>query len=108
MSIADLYDLLYSLGLTANYVGFSYLSYAVLLAAEDSSRLLAVTKRLYPQVAREYGISWKAVEKGIRSAVDRIWEIQTPALCRITYPSLMKKPTAACFIAMLSGLSASK
>lgn len=56
-------DLLYSLGVTANYKGFLHTTYAVSLCMERQDRLLLVTKWLYPDVARRYGTNWKAVER---------------------------------------------
>ena len=47
----DAYHLLYRLGATANYTGFSYLVRALQLCAEEPERLLLVTKWLYPDVA---------------------------------------------------------
>ena len=60
-------DLLYSLGVTANYKGFLHTTYAVSLCMERQDRLLLVTKWLYPDVARRYGTNWKAVERNIRT-----------------------------------------
>lgn len=102
MNRMDISDMLYRLGLTANYIGFSYLASAVLMVSQDSSRLLLITKRLYPEVAKEYGTNWKAVERGIRSATTRIWEIQAPMLYSVMAGQLKAKPTTACFIARLS------
>ena len=58
----DAYHLLHRLGATANYTGFSYLVRALQLCAEEPERLLLVTKWLYPDVAKQYGTNWKAVE----------------------------------------------
>ena len=52
ISIEKIYDLLYSLGITANYTGFFQLAYAVKLCAEQPERLLLVTKCVYPDVAK--------------------------------------------------------
>ena len=45
---AAVYDLLYRLGITANYTGFFHSAYAVCLVLEQPERLLLVTKWLYP------------------------------------------------------------
>ena len=45
-------DLLYQLGISANYKGFLHTAYAVSLCVEQQDRLLLVTKWLYPDVAR--------------------------------------------------------
>ena len=58
-------DLLYQLGISANYKGFLHTAYAVSLCVEQQDRLLLVTKWLYPDVARKYGTNWKAVERNM-------------------------------------------
>ena len=49
-----IYDLLYRLGVTANYTGFFHTAYAVSLCIGRPDRLLLVTKWLYPEVAKQY------------------------------------------------------
>lgn len=99
--ITKVYDLLYRLGLTPNYVGFLYTSYAVWLAMEDPQRLLLVTKWLYPEVAKAYQTNWETVEHGIRSAITRLW--RTPELLRETLKApLETKPAPAKFISLLA------
>ena len=71
----DAYHLLHRLGATANYTGFSYLVRALQLCAEEPERLLLVTKWLYPDVAKQYGTNWKAVERNIRTVLtpETLW-----------------------------------
>lgn len=65
---AEIATELQGVGITANYSGFFYTSYAVYLAARQPERLLLVTKWLYPEVAEQYHKAWKNVERGISSA----------------------------------------
>ena len=76
----DAYHLLHRLGATANYTGFSYLVRALQLCAEEPERLLLVTKWLYPDVAKQYGTNWKAVERNIRTVGRVIWNSNRPLL----------------------------
>ena len=46
--------LLHQLGITENYKGFRYAAYAASLCALDQDRLLLVTKRLYPEIAKRF------------------------------------------------------
>lgn len=46
-------DLLYQLGISANYKGFLHTAYAVSLCVEQQDRLLLVTKWLYPDARQE-------------------------------------------------------
>lgn len=80
----EIYELLYRLGVTANYTGFFYTAYAVQLCAEHPDRLMLVTKWVYPDVAKRYRTNWKAVERNIRTAGNVIWRRQAPSgqLCR--------------------------
>ena len=79
---AEIYDLLYRLGVTANYVGFFQTACAVSLCVEDPDKLLSVTKSLYPEVARRYKTNWKAVERNIRTAGGIIWRENRPQIGR--------------------------
>ena len=70
----EVYDLLYHLGVTANYTGFFQTASAVQLCMEQPERLLLVTKWVYPDVARQYKTNWKAVERNIRTVNRLVWE----------------------------------
>ena len=80
-TIAEIYTLLYRLGLNANYVGFFYASYAVWLCAQQPQRLLLVTKWLYPEVAAHYNTNWKRVERSLRTVVAIAWRSNPTLLC---------------------------
>lgn len=107
IDLTNTYDALHKLGLTANYTGFFYLAAAAGLAAEEPKRLLLVTKWLYPDIAKQYHTNWKAVERGIRYAILRIWAKNTPLLPYVLNTPLTEKPKPACFIAMLARFCAS-
>ena len=55
-------QMLYSIGLTPNYKGYRQLAQALQIAVEEPEALEAVTKWLYPAVARKCGTNWKTVE----------------------------------------------
>lgn len=98
----DIYDLLYQLGLTANYTGFFHTACAVNLCMEQPDRLLLVTKCLYPEVAKQYKTNWKAVERNIRTAGGIIWRTNRPLLEQLARRPLAQKPCAAQLLAILS------
>ncbi|MGM9638604.1 MAG: sporulation initiation factor Spo0A C-terminal domain-containing protein, partial [Butyricicoccaceae bacterium] len=58
-----------ALGLTKNYKSYRRTAAAVWLAIEKEERLEAVTKEIYPEVARACGCSWMAVERSLRTSV---------------------------------------
>ena len=51
-----IYELLYRLGVTANYTGFFHTACAVSLCMEQPERLVLVTKWLYPAVAEQLSL----------------------------------------------------
>ena len=80
------------LGATANYRGFSYTAYAVLLCVQQQDRLLLVTKWLYPDVAKRYGTNWKAVERNIRTVITVVWEQNRAMLEGLARRPLLQRP----------------
>lgn len=99
--MTEIYDLLYRLGVTANYRGFFHTAYAVLLCMEQPERLSLVTKWLYPEIAKQNGTSWKAVERNIRTVGDIIWRENRSLLEEVAHRRLEKKPRNAQLLAIL-------
>lgn len=100
--MTDIYDLLYSLGVTANYTGFFHTAYAVSLCVEQPDKLLLVTKWLYPEVAKQYQTKWKAVERNIRTVGGIIWRENRPLLEELARRPLAAKPRNAQLLAILA------
>lgn len=94
-------DLLYQLGISANYKGFFHAAYAVSLCMERQDRLLLVTKWLYPDVAKRYKTNWKAVERNIRTVGRVIWNSNRPLLEDLARRELSQKPCTAQLLAIL-------
>ena len=99
---AQIYDALYHLGATANYVGFYYTARAVWLCAQEPDRLMLVTKWLYPEVAQSFQTTWKAVERSIRTVISVAWSTNPEALEEMAGHKLEKKPRPAQFLAIMS------
>lgn len=100
--MTDICDLLYRLGVTANYTGFFYTAYAVRLCMERPERLLLVTKWIYPEVAKRYGANWRAVERNIRTVGRIIWRENRPLLEEVAHRRLEQKPHNAQLLAILT------
>jgi len=97
-----IYALLSSLGITANYTGFFYITDALLLSVSDTDHLLLVTKRLYPDLAKRYHTSAKNIERSIRTAINIAWNNNPELLMQIAKNKLPSKPTATEFLAILT------
>ena len=62
------------LGVSANLKGCYYLRYAIMILINDRRLISAVTKELYPRVAKEFKTTPSRVERNIRNAIERGWE----------------------------------
>lgn len=62
------------LGFVFSYQGTSSLVEAVMLCVQDPEALTAVTKRVYPAIAKKTGTKWRNVERNLRTTMDAFWE----------------------------------
>lgn len=99
---SSIYELLGRFGISAKYVGFFHMAYAVQLCIEDPWRLTMVTKVLYREVARQYKTTYACVERDIRTATAVAWKNNRPLLETIAKCPMNDKPTASEFIAILA------
>lgn len=97
-----IFELLNRFGISARYVGFFHMAFAVQLCVEDPWRLTKVTKVLYHEVAGQYGTTYHCVERNIRTAIAVAWNNNRPLLEAIAKRSFNDKPTASEFIAILT------
>ena len=95
-------SLLYQLGAGPNYIGFHCLTEAILLCLEDNSRLLSITKSIYPQTGLYFSISPSAVERNIRTAIHIIWKRNRPFLEKIAGYKLARHPTSGQFLSIIT------
>ena len=94
-------ELLYRLGITANYKCFAYMTDAICIILKEPESLLLVTKSIYPEVAKRYKTTCSRVEKNIRMAVDIAWNTERLFLEGLARRSLRERPSAAQFLAIL-------
>lgn len=98
--------MMHQLGIPAHVKGYQYIRDAILMVIEDVSLLGAVTKELYPAIAKKYNTAPSRVERGIRHAIELAWERgHMDTLKRIFGYSMnieRQKPTNSEFIALLA------
>jgi len=98
--------MMHQLGIPAHVKGYQYIRDAILMVIEDVSLLGAVTKELYPAIAKKYNTAPSRVERGIRHAIELAWERgHMETLKRIFGYSMnieRQKPTNSEFIALLA------
>lgn len=95
-------NLLYSIGLTSNYVGYRQMTIALEIAVQEPKSLCMVTKWLYPETAKRCGTNWKAVERNIRTAIRCTWKTSRHTLEQMAGYSLEIVPKPAQFLAILA------
>lgn len=100
--MAAIQDTLRLFGITRCYKGFKHTAYAIHLAVTQEARLEAVTKEIYMETATHFGCNWTAVERNIRTAVSRAWNVNSSLLCEIAGYPLAYPPTASEFIEIIS------
>ena len=94
---------LHSLQIPPNLRGHHYLAYAIEQVANDPIRVKDITKDLYQDTAHNFNTTWKAVERGIRSAVVTCWNSSGQATLRgMTRFQLSERPKTAVFIAIVA------
>ena len=65
--------MLHEIGIPAHIKGYHYLRDAIIMAVEDMEVLNAITKILYPTVAKKYQTTSSRVERAIRHAIEVAW-----------------------------------
>ena len=99
-------DIIHEIGVPAHIKGYQYLREAIILTINDMEIINAVTKVLYPEVARKFNTTPSRVERAIRHAIEVAWDrgdIET--LQRIfgyTVSNVKGKPTNSECIAMIA------
>jgi len=67
-------QILHQLGLPAHVKGYYYLRESIVHAVNNPELLDAVTKLLYPEIAKAYGTSPASVERAMRHAIELAWQ----------------------------------
>ena len=99
-------ELLHEIGIPAHIKGYHYLRDSILMAIDDMEVLNAITKILYPTVAKKNQTTSSRVERAIRHAIEVAWsrgKLDTlEALFGYTVSNGKGKPTNSEFIALVA------
>lgn len=98
----EIYAQLRALGITPNYVGYFQTAEAVALCAEAPERLTQITKQVYMEVGKRYGVKWTAVERNIRTVAKTAWERNRALLEEMVGCELNSRPFSSQFVAALT------
>ena len=99
-------NVIHEIGVPAHIKGYQYLREAILIAVNDMEVINAITKVLYPQVAKTFCTTPSRVERAIRHAIEVAWDRgDLDTLQRFfgyTVSNTKGKPTNSEFIALIA------
>ncbi|XOQ43789.1 MAG: Stage 0 sporulation A-like protein [Clostridium sp.] len=99
-------EILHQIGVPAHIKGYHYLRDSIIMAIETPDIINAVTKQLYPSVAKRYNTTASRVERAIRHAIEVAWDRGDVDILNsyfgYTIHNTRGKPTNSEFIAMIS------
>lgn len=99
-------NVIHEVGVPAHIKGYQYIREAIALAVNDIEVINAITKLLYPTLARKFKTTPSRVERAIRHAIEVAWnrgQIDVNnAMFGNTIASSKGKPTNSEFIAMIA------
>ncbi len=99
-------EIIHEIGIPAHIKGYQYLREAIIRTVEDMDVINAVTKVLYPEVAKKFGTTPSRVERAIRHAIEVAWDrgdVETlQRFFGYTVSGIKGKPTNSEFIAMIA------
>ena len=99
-------SVIHEIGVPAHIKGYQYLREAIMIAVDDMDVINAVTKVLYPEVAKRFGTTPSRVERAIRHAIEVAWDrgdLETlQKYFGYTVSNAKGKPTNSEFIAMIA------
>ena len=98
--------IIHEIGVPAHIKGYQYLREAIMIAVNDMEVINAVTKVLYPSVAKAFNTTPSRVERAIRHAIEVAWDrgdLETlQHYFGYTVNSAKGKPTNSEFIALIA------
>lgn len=99
-------NILHEIGVPAHIKGYHYLRDSIIMSVEKPEIINAVTKQLYPSVAKKYNTTSSRVERAIRHAIEVAWDRGDVEVLNsyfgYTIHNDRGKPTNSEFIAMIS------
>ncbi|MDR0879877.1 MAG: sporulation transcription factor Spo0A [Clostridioides sp.] len=102
----EITNIIHEIGVPAHIKGYLYLREAIKMVIENVELLGAVTKELYPSIAKKFNTTPSRVERAIRHAIEVAWsrgKVDTiNQLFGYTVHNTKGKPTNSEFIAMIS------
>ena len=99
-------NIIHEIGVPAHIKGYQYLRDAIMMTVNDMNTINAITKVLYPTVAKKYKTTSSRVERAIRHAIEVAWDRGDVEVLNgffgYTVSNIKGKPTNSEFISMIA------
>lgn len=99
-------DVIHQVGVPAHIKGYQYLREAIMMAVDDMESVGAITKIMYPSIAKKFKTTSSRVERAIRHAIEVAWDrgdLDTlQGYFGYTISGVKGKPTNSEFISMIA------
>lgn len=99
-------NIIHQIGVPAHIKGYQYLREAIIMTINDMESINAITKALYPSVAKKFHTTSSRVERAIRHAIEVAWDRGDVDVLQeyfgFTVSGTKGKPTNSEFISMVA------
>lgn len=99
-------EILHQIGVPAHIKGYHYLRDSIILSIKEPEIINAITKQLYPSVAKKFATTSSRVERAIRHAIEVAWDRGDVDILNSYFGYTIHisrgKPTNSEFIAMIA------
>lgn len=100
-------NIMHRIGIPAHIKGYTFIREAIKMVVDNENYLGAVTKELYPEIAKKYNTTPSRVERAMRHAIEVAWGRGSNDLIKQLFgytliPSNKQKPTNSEFIAVVA------
>ena len=94
----EVQSVLRQLGATGKYLGYFYLAEGICRAMDDKSRLLAITKEIYQELAIRHHRTTGSVERNMRTVVHVVWKKKPGLMEEVTGYPFDERPSVGRFM----------
>lgn len=99
-------SMIHEIGIPAHIKGYQYVREAIIMTVKDMEVINAITKVLYPAVAKKFKTTSSRVERAIRHAIEVAWDRGDIEVLNsffgYTVSNIKGKPTNSEFISMIA------
>ncbi|MEA4824182.1 MAG: sporulation transcription factor Spo0A [Clostridiaceae bacterium] len=99
-------NVIHEIGVPAHIKGYQYLRDSIIMTINDMDVINAITKVLYPTIAKHYNTTSSRVERAIRHAIEVAWDRGDIEILQsyfgYTVSNVKGKPTNSEFVSMIA------